>query len=801
MKDKKIGYKLKLLLLSLLMLIAAMAFNAGLNAASFKKVYTTLLTNQIHVIGLDAQVNLERAVRLGKLLQKFVGIDQILQNVRGELELIESVFILLPDDRQIAGNIDAKSNLGPAIGQHFRDKREQGFVTDSTQSLIFEKQDFHHQVFPIQNRDDSLAGLLVLQFSKELIDQKISQILASQISILLLTTFVSLSLIAVSLVFISKKQGDESIDRRLYIIILLTLTGAQIYFSIHSANTFRKENIRATLEQVTTQSSLIKRELETKILSRGIGVDRLRGIEKRFVKIIGSNTDIKSIAILDLDGNILNMADIDGIKNKKQREELGLRPAIQSQYTCNLDLIGKMKEKKETTVGYLQAIISQETIHQRMREIYFDSLTIILLSIMFIVEMKFFLEFFLRGAPSNKSHKQESMLAYKFARPAAFLLLFAWALPISFIPLKMQMLYEPLFGLSKNVVLGLPISVEMLAALITALLAGSLSDRHGWHIPFLLGVILSIAGSYLSAQAATGLAFIGYRGLAGLGYGFAWMAIQGFIFHNTQTNNRALGYSTLVAGIFSGHICGTAIGAMVAERMGYDYVFVATAILLPVSALFTLSFMRHYMVRPKAIIKVQSIKLRDWVQLLTDKSFLGIMMLSVVPFSICQVGLLYYAAPIYLDQQGISQSSIGRVLMVYGLSVIFIAPRLSRLVDRSQKKSSFIVLGGLVGSAGLISLYFVTGLIPVLVAVFTLGLSSSLAGSAQPALALKLKTAQRVGAGRSMSIQRAADKLGQMGGPLFIGALVASVGIERSIAVAGVTFLIATLLFLILVRE
>ena len=139
--------------------------------------------------------------------------------------------------------------------------------------------------------------------------------------------------------------------------------------------------------------------------------------------------------------------------------------------------------------------------------------------------------------------------------------------------------------------------------------------------------------------------------------------------------------------------------------------------------------------------------------------------------------------------------------MVYGLSVIFLAPLLSRLVDKSHRKALFIAMGGGVGSLGMISLFFISGTAAVLFAVFALGLSSCLAGSAQPALALRLKSVHRAGTGRSMAIQRAADKLGQMAGPIFLGMLVASLGIEQSVVVAGLTFLGCTLLFVLLVRE
>ncbi|NJL59941.1 MAG: hypothetical protein HC887_10155 [Desulfobacteraceae bacterium] len=46
------------------------------------------------------------------------------------------------------------------------------------------------------------------------------------------------------------------------------------------------------------------------------------------------------------------------------------------------------------------------------------------------------------------------------------------------------------------------------------------------------------------------------------------MSIQEFVLNSTDTKRRAKGLSHLTAGIFAGSICGCAIGAMLAQRIG-----------------------------------------------------------------------------------------------------------------------------------------------------------------------------------------------------------------------------------------
>ena len=95
--------------------------------------------------------------------------------------------------------------------------------------------------------------------------------------------------------------------------------------------------------------------------------------------------------------------------------------------------------------------------------------------------------------------------------------------------------------------------------------------------------------------------------------------------------------------------------------------------------------------------------LRRTASLLGSRDFALLLIASVTPFAMSQVGLLSYALPLYLEAEGVAASSIGRVLMVYGLGVIYLGPLMGQLVDRTRAKR-WIVLGGLIGSAGMLGL-------------------------------------------------------------------------------------------------
>ncbi|WP_207457410.1 MFS transporter [Azospirillum sp. SYSU D00513] len=810
MARRGLGGLWKVLAGSILILIIAQTLNGGLTLASLKKVYFQSLVASVKVTGADAVLKIEGAVRFGKPIEAFYGMQKLAEGVRTALPELDGIILSLPDGREAfrleGGGKPAGSALAAA---------RETFARGGTFTMA-EEDGRHLALFAIRTKAGALAGTLVLSFSDEVVRERFEAALQDNLRILGLTTGAAALAILMRFLFLGRGLRQNRLSgAQIYAVPLIAIVAAQGYYSFETIRSFRDEYLSMTRGNAERLTNFVKRDIET-ILGKGIKITSLVRIEDQFQRIVSSVPEIGYLEIRDTSEALLYKADQSGkVTAPAPAAGADLRDP---DYDIFLPLQPQAADGSRTLAGFIRIHLSPERIGEGIRQRMLDSGTLVLLAALAVFELSILLRVFVRRslAAGESDRAGEEATRHMLARPAVFTFLLAWALPLSFIPLQMQTLYEPLFGLPRQVMMALPISLEMLCALFTALLAGALTDRRGWHVPFLAGLAISILGALLAWNADTAVSFILCRGVVGLGYGLAWMGIQGFVFQHGTQATRAQGVTNLMAGIFAGHICGTAIGAMLAEQIGFTPVFLLSAGAMLVPLAFAFAFMRPYMHGPLPAATPAAVPASVPVSgtaaapaearvglraVLFDRNFLALLLCSVVPFSIAQVGLLYYSLPIYLADLGVNQSNIGRILMIYGLSVIYIAPMISRIVDRTPRKKAFIAAGGLIGSTGLVWLYVNHGMPAMVLAVFMLSLGSCLSGGAQSAFALNLKSVQAYGTGKAMGFQRAADKLGQMLGPLIVGALFTSVGIEVGLAVTGAIYLAATLLFLAVAGE
>ena len=808
MSNTTFSLRLKLLLGSLVILVAAQGFNGGLSLSSLEKLHTRSLVSSFEVVANDFLLKLQAAIRYGKSLEKFYGIDKAMALVKKDLPEIDNIVVAMPDGAIVQG-MQPESvgrNLGQQLQVNLAQTVQEADGQDGPLTLTTPGQ--RHLLFLLRGPEGGLAGFVAFSFSSALIHEQVVPVLKQNSITLVYVTAGAALILALGLWLFVRMDGSFQ-KRRLYAVLLFSVVGAQLVYALVNISMFRDNYVDMTRTKTMKLATLVQQDIDF-LLNKGVQVNRLRNIEKQFLEIIEATPELEYIQVLASDGKVLNRATRHGA-DALQGDETA--PALMDDYYDITLPLQVQKDGAPEVVGAIHMRLSADIIQAKVRQILFDSLTITLISVLFVLELLILFLLYLRRAHLHALlHAADSRntpdddwnvgeLVYMLARPAGFVLVFMWSLPASFIPLYMKTLYEPMFGLAQDVVLGLPISVEMFCSLVAALIAGAVTDRRGWHVPFLLGAVCCAGGAVLAATAQGGREFILARAVTGFGYGLSWMAIQGYVFKFSSPLTRARGIANLVAGIIAGQICGTAVGAMLADRIGYPPVFWASAILALLPLSFALFFMRPYMHVVRDQQEETKLRAADFFSLVFNRNYFSIIVFSLIPFSLCQVGLLFYAAPLYLSQLGVSQSNIGRVLMVYGLSVIFIAPWMSRFVDSYAKKKLFIAMGGIVGAVGLMSLYYYNGFPAVMVAVFLMGISGSLVGSAQTAFALKLKVIKRVGVGKAMSVQRAADKMGQMLGPLVLGAMIASVGTSTGVAIVGCIFFVATLAFFLVSNE
>ncbi len=427
--------------------------------------------------------------------------------------------------------------------------------------------------------------------------------------------------------------------------------------------------------------------------------------------------------------------------------------------------------------------------------------TMLLVSLLLLVELLYLLFSALLKSDSKKNSNRDLV---RFMRPAIFFFLLGIDISMAFVPLHMQNLYFPMLGLSKDLVMGLPISVEFFFVGIFILVAGIWVDRRGWHEPFIVGLLLAALGGLYSWLAPDALQFILSRAIIGTGYGLALMAAQGFVVKYSGSEGKATGLANLIAGLYAGSICGAVLGSIMAEVYGYRPVFMVGGLISFAVILYTLLSMHRAMRRPRVEpVKQQSSKwaAKKVIRFLFDLDVIALSLFSSMPASIAIVGFLNYFTPVFLDDISIPESTIGQVLMIYGFSLIFLGPVIGRYIDKSKNKKTFVIFGGFLGAAAFLTFDAAAGVSSAVISVILLSISSSFVLSSQSTMVLNLRVTRELGEGKALGIFRSISRAGQVIGPILFGGIFLASDINTVMTYFGVAYLIAVALLLFLVRE
>ncbi len=828
----KTSTKLEFIASAIMLLIVALAFNALLSLHSLEKLYVESIASQYSAVGKDLQRSLEKSLRFGKNIRKFIGIGKILEGTRQNIvkkislttvtgkkntelpaEKDVSVSIVLPD-----GSILYSTNaelVGTTLPEQARiDYGDTGKEETASKEYSYIKyQNTYITPLPVRDRRKTWIASALIMFDERQVVNILNNIRNQNIKEISIILACSSILLLIHLARV--KSGDLFVSSRKFRVSLgmfVVIISAQFVFSGLNLNAFRKYYLQINKQKTETLTTLLKEDIEF-LLSKGIKINKLIKMDVMMGEIIDASPELSDITILDKEDRPLYMATKKGVIDfqKATEEQLKLTQELKTteidlNYNIRLDIA-----KGDQVEGYISANvskegsistnISKEVIFRKLWEIGLDSATILIISILFFVELLILIFHFIEQQIAEiQQHKR---IRYGAIRPAAFLFIFGIDISISFLPLHMENLYEPILNLSKDMVMGLPISTEMLFAGIAVLLAGVWVDRRGWHEPFLTGLCLAGMGVLYSWKAPDALHFIISRGIAGFGYGLALIATQGFVVRYSDENRKAQGLAQLFAGVYAGSICGAAVGAMLAERIGYNRVFLLGAVILFSVIWYIIFFMRNAIKKPEKRIvaeqPVQSVSIRQLFRFFFNRNIFSLMLFGIVPSATAVVGFINYFYPIYLNRIGTTQSNIGRVYMLFGLCLIYIAPLTSKYIDTSESKKRYIVVNGVLGSIAFIAFYFSGGFLITAIVVFMLGMSMCF--DASRPYALKFKITRELGEGTALGIFFSVEKIGQVVGPMIFGVLFLAVNLNNAIAYFGLGYLIITGLFILFAKS
>ena len=385
------------------------------------------------------------------------------------------------------------------------------------------------------------------------------------------------------------------------------------------------------------------------------------------------------------------------------------------------------------------------------------------------------------------------------ARIPLFVFCFAEELQKSFLPLFVAEYYSESDLFSRDIMQGLPISAFMFVIAVCTPFAGKLVDRFGNKPLFITGLIPAIAGYLVCFTASSANEIVFARSLTAIGYAVITISCQSYIAAVVDAKNRARGMAIFVGVLMTATMCGTAIGAILADWLGYKPVFLFATGLALVAGVLGWFMLSQDLPKSEAKLATGEAKRSPVTVLARNGQFIMIIMFCAIPAKVILTGFLYLFVPIYLASLDATQSEIGRVMMLYSLIIIPLSPLASRFADQMGKNLWVVIISTVLSGIVLLGLYQSPRVAGVLLVVAALGFVHSFLKA--PLIVAAMEAAEkspditRTGA---LSLLRTSVRIGSVIGPVVVAALLVTLSFGQVAALLGATVTVLGIIMAIL---
>ena len=373
------------------------------------------------------------------------------------------------------------------------------------------------------------------------------------------------------------------------------------------------------------------------------------------------------------------------------------------------------------------------------------------------------------------------------ARIPLFVFSFAEELQKSFLPLFVAEFHTKYDLFERDIMMGLPISTFMFVIAVFTPFAGRLVDKFGNKTLFISGLIPAIAGYLTCYFAGSANDILIGRSMTAVGYAVITISSQSYIAAVVPPENRARGMAIFVGVLMAGTMCGTAIGAILADWLGYKPVFLIATFFSLLAGLLGWSMLNTELPVSGATKSAKAVSRSPVAILARNSQFVLIVLFCAIPAKVILTGVLYLFVPIYLASLDASQSEIGRIMMVYSLIIIPISPLASGLADRLGKNLLMVIGATVMSGIVLLGLYQSASVAAVLAVVAALGVVHACLKA--PLIVAAMEAAEqspditRTGA---LSLLRTSERIGSVIGPVVVAALLVVLDYGQVAAIIGV---------------
>jgi len=451
-----------------------------------------------------------------------------------------------------------------------------------------------------------------------------------------------------------------------------------------------------------------------------------------------------------------------------------------------------VRDDSGSIIAFIEVGSSLDKAVHEKRELVVENIITVFCScgvmIMLVLECIFVLSFFekRKGMPKGQWDITQQMPI----RLMVFLSYMTDSMQDAFIAILCSRLYTDGFPVSRELAIALPISLQLMMAAIFSTCGGRLAEKFGIQRIMQLGLIGQMTGFIICLSVPGYMGILTGKLFIGMGMGLVYVTSNTMASMGGNDEYVASAFADVSAGVLSGVTIGAGLGSIILTFADYRIVYLAGALFLGLGLLLTIQARNVKLENDKR----ETQKRMHIVQFLCQKRVMAFFALILVPF---MMSLSYreYFFPLYVEQFGVDEVTIGRIYLGCGMLVIYIGPLLSKHLLRTLGAKKSVVLASLCMAFNMALFSLFPNPVSVFAGMIILAVVISFAYTCQYTYFEGLEECSKAGMGNAMGIYAMFENAGQTVGPVLYGAAL-TLGDRNGIFVLFILMFLLVCLFL-----
>lgn len=730
-------------------LVVVVYFTTILNSSDFKKNYNEASAENNYII-LDSIVErIEYGLHYGKELDNYYDIDSIFQDV--EQYCGTDVYYITDGEGNLLYGKGEPDWLADEAGRLAISKEPYTSKRDGEQTSILTK----------IMQEDEIVGFAGITYREK--DEMTS---GFQVRMYWSALFISLGGIIAFLILFHLIRHEYKVKRLLLIIlpILIVMNGISV---VNSYFVF-KDGYRSIADEVARKLTEKNADDIDRLIAEGFYYEDFMDTDAYYSDIADRVDQIASIRLGDTpeEGAVTRELAADGNGQKAY-----LSVTVSSRYIY--------AQVRSAVLNVIVSAVSAVMIASEL----------LLLLIGLIVEDK-------RERRKKKLSDGTVTLEHlEVVRGLSFFFATFRYMSVAFMAVVLAEIYRPIsvFGheLPYEIVLSIPLSAQVFISMITSYVSGIMTEKRGWKKVTMVGLVVMVTGTLVSAFATEPVFFIGAQMIVGVGLGFAKMGIDIYSVAVASEADMSMFTANANASIVVGFSCSALIGALLADIFGYSGAYIAMSVVGLV--LIVLVFFFGMDVQ-QVTAKKEDEKVKAGEKKL-DVRFMAYILFIIIPYFFLMMFVDYFF-PVYAVGQGITMNVIGYVMLFYGMATAYIGTTLCERLMKRFSPAALMVVTMVVMAAAILLFAMRNYVVFAALIVILIGIADGIMPSAQFDYLYHLPLSERIGFSRTLGIEGFFSNLIGAVAPIVFG-IVMMKGNGGLAVVALVTFLSAILFTLL----